>query len=54
MMREMMRATNVWKLQDDEFDGYVSAFLADWKVNVEGKDLFPIDLIDDTLQNTSL
>lgn len=45
--------SHVWKLQDNVFDGDLSPFLGDWKVNVEVREqinffrhLFPFDLID--------
>ncbi|KAM7402171.1 hypothetical protein PAMP_017435 [Pampus punctatissimus] len=45
---------NIWKVQDNNFDGDLTPFLGEWKLNVEGRDpidffrhLFPADLIDD-------
>ncbi|KAJ0057346.1 hypothetical protein NL108_004931 [Boleophthalmus pectinirostris] len=52
---------NTWKVQDNDFDGVLPAFLGEWKLNVEGRDpidffrhLFPADHIDDIVHNTSL
>uniref|UniRef100_A0A3Q3J369 PiggyBac transposable element-derived protein domain-containing protein n=1 Tax=Monopterus albus TaxID=43700 RepID=A0A3Q3J369_MONAL len=52
---------NVWKFQDNDFNGDLPPLLGDWKLNVEGRDpvdffrhLFPADLIDDIVHNTNL
>lgn len=52
---------NIWKVQDNDFDGDLPPFLGEWKLNVEGKDpidffrhLFPAVLIDDIVHNTNL